>query len=118
MATIEWPAGVRQTYERTSLNYVQQENSVRTDMSAGPTKVRKTFTAVSNYLTFEIYLPLPEVQLFMAFFNVTLNAGVNTFNFPDPILGITKDARIMEVPKISYLDGIYFVVSIRIEVLP
>lgn len=85
MATLlDWPSDIPQLYQKGSFSLVPQGNILRTDMSSGPAKVRRLFTAVPNDYSGSMIFDAAQLVTFQTFFDTTIASGSLTFNFPNP----------------------------------
>ena len=89
-----WPSTLPQSFEARDYQFTPGTGVITTDMDTGPAKVRRRFTAVSNYhsgsmvMTKTIY-----TTIFLPYFNTDLSQGITPFDFPDPISGATVSMR-------------------------
>lgn len=100
-----------------------QDGSVRTEMSAGPAKVRRRFSAVSRYLTTSITLDATQRGTLHTFFTTTLGQGADEFDLADPFGGATVSARFLSPPSYGYKSrsssgARWYIASIALEILP
>lgn len=116
--SIDWPSTLPQ--KPSTEGFIEQfPNSViRTQMDAGPAKIRRRSTAAVRPFSLVYNLTLAQVAIFDTFFNDTLAGGSLAFNLPDPRTGTTLNVRITTIPKISALGGTEFTASFDIEKLP
>lgn len=85
MATaIDWPSGLPQAFEAQSYQYAPGSGVVRTNMSAGPPKVRRRFTAVYDMHSGSMIMTKTLfTTTFLTFFGTTIAGGSLSFNFPN-----------------------------------
>ncbi len=84
MAT--WPADLPQYFEADSYSYEPGSGVIRTQMDAGPPKVRRRFTAVYNVHRGAMIMSRTQfTTYFQPFVDTTLGGGVLEFIFPNPI---------------------------------
>lgn len=111
-----WPAGLPQT----PLQQYEEEppkNLIRTEMDAGPAKVRKRFTAGVRVYRVTYLLDGADITTLDNFFITDTEFGALSFNFPHPRTGTTISVRFVRSPRYSG-SGALFGVSMEIEELP
>lgn len=101
-----------------SLQEQLPNNIVRTQMDVGPAKVRRRTTANVRSLRMTYVLNKDQAADLEAFFFNDTAGGALSFDYTHPRTGDTVSARFTEPPQISSLNGIYFQISISLEVLP
>ena len=109
-----WEAGVTET---------RQDGFVRTDMSQGPSKQRRRYSAVSSFLSGRMTLNSNEYAIFQAFYNAEISGGANEFSMIDPVTGANSMFRFVSSPNVRYITGrqnqvTLFRLSIQLERLP
>jgi len=90
-----WPSTIPQAFIHDSFSESTQSAVVRTDMSAGPPKVRRRFTAVSDFWSGYMVMDSTELADFKTFYTTTTSYGSLSFDFPDQfnLTGPTVTAR-------------------------
>ena len=91
----------------------------RTEMDAGPAKVRRRFTA--GVRKFEVaYMFSPdEMTIWENFYENTISDGALSFTYPHPrIWGTFITVRLTEVPDYKSKGGGYYDISLKLEELP
>ena len=113
-----WPASLQQVLNEQGFTYEIGDTAIRSEMETGMPKVRRRFTKPINKLSCSILLNISQYSTFSVFFNTTLNGGVNTFNFNNPLSASTSEFRFITPPQISPLGGQVFQVSMQWEEIP
>jgi len=114
-----WPSTLQQLLNSSSWDYKFGETNIRSSMDTGAAKVRRRFTHSIDSMSCTIDLHKDQYTTFDTFYRVTLNSGVNTFSFQNPLTGTVNDKwRFVSPPSISYIGGEYFRVSMNWELLP
>ena len=91
---------------------------IRTNMSAGPAKVRRRFTAAPrNFTGITPFLTKTQLATFETFFEVTLQMGALSFTATDPLDCTEKTFRFVGSYNVSP-SGRAFRVSAELEILP
>jgi len=96
-----------------------QDARIRTNMDAGPPKMRARYTAVIT----EHDIPVPfftkaQWSTLEAFYKTTLANGTLPFDWTDPVTGSSVSFRFLEPPKFSLLGPDTVSVTLPVEVLP
>ena len=117
MAT--WPSTLDQSLLSAGFSLTQQDQTIRTPMSAGPDFVRRRFTAAATPFNGAIQATPAQHDLFWDFFNNTLHGGADEFTWKHPITGDSASIRFVGVPTVtSVAAGILFQISMQLEILP
>lgn len=114
----DWPASLpqnpmKQGYSESPPNTVQ-----RTNMDAGPPKVRRRFTAGVRPFNMDIKLSPTQTETLDVFYNSTTNGGADPFTWKHPRTGITVSFRFIAPPEYTPTSGNKFIASLALEVLP
>jgi hypothetical protein len=112
-----WPSGLPN--ELLQRGYAQETaNTVlRTNMDAGPNKVRRRYTAGIEPIKGNLLLTFAELGLLREFYDVTLQGGSLRFTGRDPITLVDCEFRFTAPVKWSMTSG-WVDVSVEFEVLP
>jgi len=121
MASIDWPTTLPQEmlvdgYNRTAANGI-----LRSDMDAGPAKVRRRFTSAPQVIAGSIFVTAAQLALFKTFYNTTSLGGSLRFDWVDPDNGTTAvEMRFAAPPTWAPQGGSeeYWVIEMALEVLP
>ena len=108
------------------VGYAKRETRIRTQMEAGPDKVRTRFSNETiDVATPDMVLTKAQVDTLETFFVTTLNGGVDTFTWDDPMTGLSTDNfRFVERPRYRALRSAtaaadrLWAVSFGLEILP
>jgi len=94
-----------------------QDIALRTEMDAGPPKVRRRYTAAYRTIKGEMALTAAQVATLDAFY---LAEAGNAFTFTHPRTGATVGARFAGPPQYSRMATAtpHWRASVEIEVLP
>lgn len=113
-----WPATLPQEPIPDSLTETPPNLLARTEMDAGPAKVRRRYTAgVTDYAMEYVFTP-EEMLIWEGFYNA-IGFGVTPFDFPDPRkYWETITVRLVEPPSYKHLGAGYYSVSMKMEKLP
>ena len=115
-----WPVTLPQSpliegYSETLANIV-----VRTDMDAGPPKVRKRFTSAALPFKMSMILTGEQMETLDEFFTDTCNGGATAFDWEHPRLGDSGDGsfRFVGQPTVSVAGPDLYRVEFQVEMLP
>jgi hypothetical protein len=114
----DWPATLPQTPQDDNYQEDWPKNIIRTDMDAGPAKVRKRFTAGIDNFKCSILLTLSQVTTLRTFFTTTVDYGATSFNFPHPRTGATITVRFVNPPSIISVGPKDYKANMELEQLP
>ena len=103
MATVNYPASLPSFEGQPTETF--QDTVIRTDMSQGPAKVRRRYSATSSFLNGRMTMNEQEYIAFQAFYNTELFGGVQEFRMHDPTSGTMQTFRFMSTPEIRHLTG-------------
>ena len=91
---------------------------VRTQMDAGPAKVRKRYTAGVRDFSAAFVLTTAQLAIFDAFYLTTCNGGATPFDFTHPRTKASISVRFAGRPKYASASTTRWHVSVPLEVLP
>lgn len=113
-----WPVALQQKLNVANFGYDFGSTVIRSDMDVGPAKQRRRSTKAVDTLPCSIDLEYTLFQTLYDFWDVTLNGGVNTFEFIHPFTQEVREFRMTAEPKISPLGGRMFRVLMQWELMP
>lgn len=99
-----WPVSLPQK-QFIGLSEQREDARVRTEMDAGPAKMRRRFTAASRLFSIPIALDGQQRQDFDTFYITTLQEGVLSFDWEDPVNDATVTFRFREPPELRLIVG-------------
>lgn len=118
-----WPASLPQVAPINGYQETPPDTSLRTQMDAGPAKVRRRFTAAVRPITMNFILSDAQLQVFDDFYGETLEGGslpfdwVHPRHFADSPQEIVQ-FRIVRPPTYSAIDRDIWQVPVEFEILP
>jgi hypothetical protein len=116
----EWPSTVPAPIAE-SVEYVPQDNRIRTEMAAAVAKLRRRYTAVGEDVSLTLWLTGSQMQALQDFAIVTLK-DVLPFNWPDfrrPLgVGNVRSYRFRNRPSFTYLGEGTWEARLQLEMLP
>lgn len=116
---VVWPSNLPQSPQWREYGETQQQNSIRTDLDAGPPKTRLRFTAVSRFYEIKLNLTSSEVDVLIDFYNNDCNFGNTVFEWKDfrnGTLGI--EYRFLAIPNYKADSPTDYNTTFRVERLP
>jgi len=114
MTEIFWPNELPNTLLMDGLSVQRKSSVVRTQMDAGPKKVRRRYTASTKTFTGRMILDINQRMVLEQFYNITLADGVLRFNFTDPQTLEIGEFRFTEDYQEISLEGM-FAISMSLE---
>lgn len=118
MATQVWPVSLPQRPLIRKLQEVAPELRLRTNMDAGPAKMRRRFQAGVRPFVVSMVLTGAQVETLDAFFGTTLQGGTLRFDFTHPRTGVTGEFRFVEPPQYSGVSPGTYEASMQLELMP
>lgn len=117
MAT--WPASLPYPALNT-LKESPPKNAIATQMDKGPAKTRRRTTANVRPLAFSLKLTPAQTETLDTFFDTTTFSGVDEFSYTHPRTGESVTARFKPdwVPEYNETEGVLYVCSIELEIMP
>jgi len=110
----EWPATLPQ--EPPGETETAPDLAVRTEMDAGPPKMRRRFTAGVRRFSREMILTAAQVEILDAFYLDTLKSTLS-FDWTHPRAGANVTYRFTGPPAYTTYEGNYKV-TLPLEILP
>ncbi|MCA3519370.1 MAG: hypothetical protein IOC87_04145 [Rhodobacter sp.] len=116
--TAVWPPGLPQATEIDEYAETLPTLAIRTDMDAGPAKVRRRYSAGPVRWQGSLLLTQAETVTLEAFWRTTLGGGALAFAWQHPRLGTAATMRFTEPPAFRHVSGPLFRATLQIEILP
>jgi hypothetical protein len=113
-----WPASLPQALLYEGAQEKAPNEVVRTQMDAGPPKVRRRFTAGVRGFPGQLSLTKAQVQTLDDFYLVTLQGGALKFSWRHPRTGAAVDLRFVEPPSYSAAADDVWKAALSLELLP
>jgi hypothetical protein len=110
-----WATSLPQLFIQDSFQDTEPALFLRTEMDAGPPKLRRRFTAGHKIISGDMILTAAQKTTLRTFFQ-TYGATQNTF--PDPDEGSDLTVVFMAEPTYTPYGGSYWKVSLQFAVLP
>lgn len=120
--SIVWPPSLPQELRIADHGATFPLGAIRTQMDAGPAKVRKRFTAAPVPHTGSLLVTGTQLQTLWDFWTDSLGMGADEFEWVDPRTGDAAMVRFTEPPRTNprapRAAGRYWNVTLSIEVMP
>jgi hypothetical protein len=117
--TAAWPAALPQRVQATDYEEQQPETLLRTQMDAGPAKVRRRFTAAPRPLRVALRMTREQVELLEAFVRDDLMDGALPFTWVHPRTEVLATLRLTApYVLVPQARGLRWRVLLQLEVLP
>lgn len=108
MTNITWPDGLPRVMRLVGLNANKKTAKVRTEMDAGPAKVRQRYTVATKDFTGSIIVTESQRQRLEAWYTTVLGNGTLRFVMKDPQTLEYAEFRFLEDYKeVSNDDGLW-----------
>lgn len=122
MSSIVWPVSLPQELRIADHAATFPSGAIRTQMDAGPAKVRKRFTAAPVPHSGSLLVTGTQLQTLWDFFTDSLQMGAEEFEWVDPRTGDAAMVRFTEPPRTAPRaprgSSNYWRVDLSIEVMP
>jgi hypothetical protein len=114
-----WPASLPQTLLQASYRETLPRTKLRTEMDAGPPKMRRRYTAAPRPIQGTQNLTTTQVADLKTFHNTTVAGGSLPFDWTDPIPGTgTVSFRFVSEPELVPVSGSMYRASYEFEIMP
>lgn len=107
MTDITWPSKLPLVLRLDGLTGQKENNVVRTQMDAGPAKVRRRYTVSSKRFDGSIIVTEAQREILEYFYDHTLGSGALRFVMRDPQTLILSEFRFREVYREESMDGLW-----------
>jgi hypothetical protein len=119
MSNPTWPLSLPQRPLAQGYNEQAPNTVIRTQMEAGPPKVRRRFTAGIRILGLQLQLTAEQVETLDGFHDATLQGGALAFDWVHPRTGLAMTCRFAEPPSyVPIARGRLWTATIKLEILP
>lgn len=113
-----WPSTLPTAPLLEDFHELPPETAIRTDMDAGPAKLRQRTTAAVGALQISYLLSKTQTATLDSFYTATLFGGTGAFTYTHPRTGAMVSCRFTAPPEYTAVNGNYFKVTLTLEVLP
>lgn len=97
---------------------VPPRTALRTNMDAGPVKVRRRYSANVRLLKVRYSLTAEQVELLDQFFVETAEGGAVSFTWVHPRTGVEVEVRFGAEPRYTVKSPDLYLAEVEIEILP
>lgn len=113
-----WPASLPQTVMTAGLEERPPDTSLRSQMDAGPAKVRRRFTAGVRVFSATVPLSDTETETLDSFYQTDLQGGALRFDWTHPRTGAAVKFRFVTPPRYAPRSSKLWLVQLQLEILP
>ncbi len=113
----DWPTAFYKNIIKGSFTETPPQNVLRTQMDAGPAKLRRRSTAAVRPMSITLFLTKVQVASFDTFYMTTISNGATKFNMYHPRTHVTGEYRIVNQPTYTPMNQGYSV-KLDLELLP
>lgn len=117
MTDATWPAALPQAL-LLGLTETAPNLTIRTQMEAGPAKVRQRFTAAPRPVQGELVLTESQANTLDTFYVTTLAGGALRFGWRHPRTDAAVTYRFTEPPSYQQIGALQYRVAMKLEILP
>ncbi len=113
-----WPGTLPQNFQVQGFSEQEPDLLLRSEMDAGPAKLRRRFTAGVRPVTTTLILTQTQKATLSTFFGTTLSGGALSFDWVLPNTATTATYRFTGPPVYQALGNNLFSAQLNLEVLP
>jgi len=117
MADTTWPTTLRDLWLKDSFQETPPNNMIRTEMDAGPAKVRRRTTSNVRLFQGKLFLTKTLVATLDTFFVTSTVSGTLTIALNHPRTKVAGTYRFVSEPQYTRYDS-GWVATIQLELLP
>ena len=118
MAAETWPASLPQAPEVPGYSNTDDDDVLRSDMAAGPDKVRNRTTASGQIVSMDLQLTSAQVATLKTFYKTTLNK-TSPFNWKDHTDDSSVEYRFLSAPIYTpWQTSLEWNAALQLEILP
>lgn len=118
MTVPSWPGTVNQGVNQDSFSEAPEQNKIAFQPEVGPPMERRRTSVSSNAFSFTSRCTSDEYDALVDFYWDTLLDGTLSFTRNHPRTGISATFRFTDVPKVSQVMGLTYVVSMSMRLMP
>ncbi len=119
MSNPVWPWSLPQRPLAQGFNERAPDTAIRTQMEAGPPKVRRRFTAGIRTMDMQLRVDADQVATLDTFYDATLAGGTLRFDWLHPRTGGALTYRFVEPPSYTPVArGRVWTATLKLESLP
>lgn len=116
--TAAWPNTLPQQPLRDSYQEAQEPAFIRSEVDAGPAKVRRRFTAPVTRVSMQFRMTPAQVTTFETWWRDTIKLGSLSFTLTHPRTSTSTTWRNVEPYRLTPLAGDRWLVQLSLEILP
>jgi len=119
MSVPSWPTTLPQQLFVNGYSQSFAETTIKSDMDAGPAKVRRRFTAGVEPVSGTMVMTAAQLTMLETFYNTTLLGGSLRFSWTKPPAHTAAcEMRFTESPSWTAVEPEVYEVSLSLEILP
>lgn len=116
--TAAWPGGVNQIVNQDSYGEAPERNVAAFTPEVGPPKERLRMSISTNIFSLTGWFSSAEYDLLVTFYRTTLSDGTQPFTRNHPRTGVSATFKFTDVPKITQVIGLTYVVAMSLRLMP
>lgn len=119
MASVIWPSSLPQYVLASGYSETPPKNHIRTEMAAGPAKVRRRTTADVRTIACRVRLSHAQQATLDQFYLFDTMSGALPFDWVHPVTRVPAEIRFVEEPGYSASqNSVHLIASLKLEILP
>ena len=113
-----WPETLPQSPLAAGFSEQVPNTLIRTEMDAGPAKVRRRFTAGVRKLGMSMLLTKAQIAILDTFVVTTTNGGADQWTWENPRTKVTTSFRFVNLPTYKTHGGDDWTANFQVDILP
>lgn len=94
-------------------------NIVRSVVDAGIDQTRRRYTAALSRVSASYWLSSDQLTVWRTWYDMDIAAGAGWFDWPEPVSGVTRRARLIAPPQYQPVaGGIHWRLGLELEIWP
>ncbi|MCP5364116.1 MAG: hypothetical protein H6905_02590 [Hyphomicrobiales bacterium] len=119
MASVSWPLILPQYVLASGYSETPPKNHIRTEMAAGPAKVRRRTTANVRTIACKVRLSHAQQAALDQFYLIDTLSGTLPFDWLHPVSRVPAEMRFIEAPSYAASqNSLHLIASLKLEILP
>jgi hypothetical protein len=118
MANQSWPSDLPDQPLKRGYEEGPPNVALRTQMDAGPDKIRRRTTAGPRQIAVQFRLSPSQLETLDTFYTDTLEGGTLRFDWTHPRTGTSVEFRFVEPPSYQALRADRYRVQAQLEIMP
>ena len=115
---VNWPNELSDKPLISGMSEMLESNTLRTEMDQGPDKIRQRSTASIRKINISFVFDRDKVSILDGFYLDDLKSGSLSFSYTHPRDNNFINCRFLSPPEYKAVNGNYYNVNLKLEILP